>query len=202
MTCTRGGGIPAVLLALALTAGAAPAAARNCSITGNPVPNCGFDSDLSGGWYFTGDSSTWVGTDGAFAPGCAEIDRHDGVRVIEAFTDCLPATPATAYAAGGSARRVSGTMENPCNFALIEYTDAGCGAGPSESFGMVSVAAGWTDVALPFTTLATTHSAQLKLVCASDLDFVIRIDDFSLVRALLVDGFESGDTSAWSSVTP
>jgi hypothetical protein len=202
MTSARGGAIPAVLLALALAAGAAPLAARNCSIAGNPVPNCGFDSDLSGGWYFTDDTVSWLGTDGAHAPGCVELDRADSVEVMEAFTGCFVVSPSTTYGVGGSGRRPSGTIDNGCYLTLIEYMDDTCGAGPSATSHLVSMSAGWTDFVRPITTLATTHSAQEQLACYSSTDFVVRLDDFFLARALLVDGFESGDTSAWSSVTP
>jgi hypothetical protein len=201
MASPRGMGVFAVVpLLLALCA--APAAAWDCSLAGNPVPNCGFDSDLGGGWYFTDDSESWLGTDGAHAPGCVELDRADSVGVMEAFTGCFVVSPATTYGVGGSGRRTSGTIENGCSVAMIEYTDGACGAGPSATYHPVTVAAGWTDFVRPITTLATTHSAQEYLECGSGADFVVHLDDFFVAPALLVDGFESGDTSAWSSVTP
>ena len=201
MASPRGMGVAAVLLLLA-AAGAAPVAARDCSLGGNPVPNCGFDSDLGGGWYFTDDSESWLGTDGAHAPGCVELDRADAVEVMEAFTGCFVVSPATTYGVGGSGRRVSGTIENGCDLTLIEYTDDTCGAGPSAAYHPVTLAAAWTEFVRPVTTLATTHSAQEYLEWGSGADFVVHLDDFFVAPALLVDGFESGDTSAWTSVTP
>ena len=86
-----------VLLLLITMASARPGAASNCSFPGNPVPNCGFTTDLSGGWYFTGDSAVHVANDGASGPGCAAVNRRDSVGAIEAVTACAPALAGVEY---------------------------------------------------------------------------------------------------------
>jgi hypothetical protein len=194
-----------VLVALSLAAGSggAPAAARNCLFPANLVPNCDFAADLSEGWYFTGDSALHVPTDGATAPGCAAINRHDTLFAIEAFTGCMVVAPSSYYLAGGAARISSGSIPEECYLTVIRYSDVACGTYVAETFNELAVTTSWRDLQFPHSMGPTTHSVQIRFVCIHfSADFVIRIDDFWLAPVLFADGFESGGTSGWSATVP
>lgn len=202
---TRRDGVRADLaIALALMAfgpGASPAAAAPCDTPDNLVPNCGFDVDLSG-WTFTGDSAVHVPADGAGAPGCVAVDRHDGVNAIEVFSSCFLVAPSTTYKVALAARVASGPGPDGCFMALVEYSDASCGTYVAEPSQDVTFGPSWRLLLWSRTTAAATHSALLKLACNAAADFVARFDDGEVVPAVFADGFEAGNAGAWSSVVP
>lgn len=193
-------GVAALASLLALAGRAAEA--RHCVFGSNLVPNCDFAVDLSE-WDFTGDSELHVSTDGHFAPGCAAVDRHDGVGSMEAFTACLDVEPSTDYVVGGSARVASGAVPTACLLSVIHYSDADCSVYVAEPFNDIPVSASWAEFSRIHGMGATTESAKVRFVCThASVDFVMRLDDFWFANVIFDDGFEGGDTDAWSVTVP
>lgn len=189
-------------LALAVvTVGAAAAPALACDDPENLVPNCGFDTDLAG-WFFSGDSADHVPGDGVSAPGSVEVNRHDGVQAIEAFSACLDVDPSTPYEVAIAARVVSGPGPSVCFLSFVEHANAGCSDYVAEPFLPVVVGTSWQRLRWSRTSEATTQSAILKFACFGDADFTVRVDDGEVVPALFADGFEAGNTAAWSVTVP
>ena len=61
----------------------------------------------------------------------------------------------------------------------------------------------WTQARTVLTTDPNTQCVRILVDCiGAPTDFVARVDDVYLIRALFADGFESDDTSAWSATTP
>ncbi len=182
---------------------AGPATATDCTQPGNLVPNCGFVSNLSS-WYFTADSETHIPDGGASTPGAAELDRHDGVEAIEAFSACIAVSPMTNYDLGASFRVPSGIGLFGCTVDVVQFSDVSCVAyDSSSSYGFIP-GFDWSEISDFITTGAGVASVFLRMACFSSSDFVIRIDDFMFGQGLVfgpvfADGFESGDTQAWST---
>ena len=195
-----------VFVAGALVAIVAESAfATDCTQPGNLVPNCGFVVDLAG-WYFTASSETHIPDGGASTPGVAELDRHDGVEAIEAFSACFAVSPLTDYEFGASFRLPSGTGVFGCTMDVLQYSDGSCSAYDSESSYSFTPVFEWTEIAGSLTTGAGVPSAQIRMACFSSSDFVIRIDDFLFGQGIVfgpifADDFESGDISKWSAMS-
>ena len=185
------------------TLAAGPVIATDCTQPGNLVPNCGFASDLSS-LYFTADSETHIPAGGAATPGAVELDRHDAVEAIEAFSACLTVSPTTKYDLGASFRLPSGTGVFDCTVDVIQYSDGSCGAYDSQSNHDFTPGFDWSEISATMTTGASVASVGLRMACFSSSDFVIRIDDVLFGRNLVfapifADDFESGDTRTWST---
>ncbi len=192
----------ALLAAAALLAPAAqPATARSCTIAGNVVPNCGFDVN-DDGWFMTTDLATWVGSDCATGPGCMTLERWTFNGSIEAISSCIDVSPSGYWAFGASIRLDNGAASNGCFLSFTQASNDNCSAFLSETFFARPVDATWSEQMAGIATSGATQALQLKLVCSSNVDFLLRIDDFFVMPAVFVDGFESGNRNAWSSTTP
>lgn len=195
-----------LLTAAAIAAMAAPVFATDCTQAGNLVPNCGFVNDLST-WIFTADSATHIADDGASTPGSAELDRHDALEAIEAISECFSVSPSTPYGAGASYRVASGTGVLSCSLDVWKYNDGSCGAYTAQSSYSFEPTSRWWEVTRNLTTGSAVHSVQLRLACFSPSDFLLRIDDFIfgeniVFSPIFSDGFEWGNTNAWSTTVP
>jgi hypothetical protein len=184
-----------------LVATSCPAGARSCTVAGNLVPNCGFDVDYVG-WNLTTDLPTWVADDCSTGPGCLTLDRWDFNGAIEAITTCMDATPSTYWAFGGSWRLDSGTASSGCFLSLAQYSDGDCTTFLSETIVPRSIGSIWREQLSGLMTSGATQSVKLKLACFSQVEFLVRIDDFFYLPAVFVDGFDAGNTSAWSLSLP
>lgn len=187
------------LAALGATAAATPAPA--CDDPANLVPNCGFDTDLAG-WTFSADSTAHVPGDGVSAPGSAEVDRHDGTQAFEVFSACLDVDPSTTYKLAIAARVVAGPGPDGCVVSFVEHSSADCNSFVAEPFIPVLFGTSWQRFLWSRTTSATTQSARLRLACNGAADFTVRVDDGEVVPAVFADGFEAGNTTAWSVTVP
>jgi len=189
-------------LALAVVAvGAAAAPALACDDPANLVPNCGFDTDLAG-WTFSADSADHFPGDGASAPGCVEVNRHDPSMTFEVYTACVEVEPSTTYKLAIAARVVSGPGPDGCVLALREYSSTDCNGFLDEPFLPLLFGSVWRPILWSRTTGATTQSAVLRLACNAATDFTVHVDDGEVVPAVFADGFEAGTTTAWSVTVP
>lgn len=154
--------------------------AEDCHFSGNVVPNCGFDTDLSD-WLFESGSTTFLPGCGPHTPGCVELtplDRPDNVVFVSSA--CIPVNPSTAYRSGGSFRRFSGAIDQ-CSLETVEYSND-CGVYSQSSFTPFELESGWLDVETNFLTAPNTVSAQVRTTCVSQQQYVLRLDDFILVE--------------------
>lgn len=192
----------ALALALAATgllAASVPAPA--CDDPENLVPNCGFDTDLDP-WMFSADAVAHVADDGFGAPGCAEVDRQDGISAFEVFTGCLDLEPSTTYLLAIAARVAAGPGPDGCVLSLVEYSAPDCTGFVAEPILPVLFGGSWRRILWSQTTAATAESARFRLACNAAADFTVRVDDGQVVPAVFADGFEAGNTAAWSTVVP
>jgi len=178
-----------------------PADARSCNIAGNLVLNCGFDVD-SAAWNFTTDLLTWVGNDCSTGPGCLTLERWDFAGAIEAISTCMAVSPSTYRVFGGSFRLDSGAVSSGCFLSLAQFSDGNCVTFLSETLAARPIGATWREQLVGHLISGATQSALLKLACFSDVEFVARIDDFFYLPAVFVDGFDTGNSSAWSFTQP
>ena len=189
-------------LALAAALGVRVAEARQCTFGWNLVPNCDFAVDLAE-WTLFGDSAVHVPDDGHFAPGCVAIDRNGGPGTTIATSACIEVEPDAGYTSGGSARLASGTQPWECRLSVSQWSEANCSGSVFDPSELVPITNAWTEFSRLDRMQATTLSAQVRFVCYNPAaDFVVRLDDFWLSSAIFTDGFESGDTSAWSIAVP
>lgn len=183
------------IAAVTVSACAAPVLA--CDDPANLVPNCSFDTDLSE-WTFSADATAHVPGDGVTAPGCAEVDRHDPSMTFEVFTACVEVDPSTTYKLAIAARVVSGPGPDGCVVSFVEYSGTGCSGFVAEPVLPVLFGASWHPILWSRTTGATTQTAVLRLACNAENDFTVHVDDGEVLPAVFADGFEAGDTTAWS----
>lgn len=194
-------GLRIATLALAAALGVRVAEARQCTFGWNLVPNCDFAVDLAE-WELFGDSFVHVPDDGHFAPGCVEIDRSLGGGT-SATTACIDVEPSVGYTVGGSARLVSGAQPWDCHLSATLYFEPDCSGSQFGADDLIPITSDWTDFSRLFLMHETTQSVQVRFTCYNAAaDFVVRLDDFWFAAAIFRDGFESGDTSAWSIAVP
>ena len=190
------------VIALAVAVGGPSAEARQCTFGWNLVPNCDFTLDLAE-WTFFGDSAVHIPDDGHFAPGCVAVDRNGGPGTTIATTACLDVEPSAGYTAGGSARLASGAQPWECRLSVILYSEANCSGSIFQPNDLIPITSAWTEFSRLHRMEATTLSAQARFSCYNPAaDFVVRLDDFWFASAIFTDGFESGDTGAWSLAVP
>jgi len=195
--------IVSAVFSLALPVG--PASAVDCTQPGNLVSNCGFVTDISL-WAFTADSATRV-AGGASSPGAAALDRHDAIGAIEAISACISFSPSSTYDVGASFRLQSGAVPSPCSLDVWLYSDSTCTTYTTFSTFSFAPSSVWSEINNSITPAAGLASAQFRLACFSASDFVMHVDDFIfrsgfLDAEIFLDGFESGNVSAWSAAVP
>ncbi len=115
------------------------------------------------------------------------------------------------YALGGRTRVVSGSAEDPIAFGRVElFAEAGCG-GTVLGAGLSQPVAGdtamlWSDELQGLVTApGGARSARVAFVAdaGSSPDSTSYFDNlFFLSGGIFADGFESGDTSAWTPTSP
>ena len=173
----------------------------------NILVNPDFASDLSG-WtlQLNGGSITWTPLDanGSATSGSAEV-----TPVVAGFgtrlTQCLSASGEQTYEAGAKALMPSGQTATGAPTLTVEFwLDSFC------TFfieGEVFFADIVFDAWVPFNTMPLqsppgTGSVRygLDLFNTSTLPFTVHFDNAFLdLGRIFVDGFETGDTSAWSN---
>ena len=85
---------------------------------------------------------------------------------------------------------------------MWEFSDTNCSTFVTGPFLIWPLSATWAEIYFGKVTSAATQSATMRIACFSDVDFVVRIDDAIIFPVAFVDGFETGNTSNWSSAVP
>ena len=177
------------------------------------VSNGGFPSGIAD-WHLVGRGSMAHSADGSGAPGSLEIDGGLAGDATQAVAgQCIsPVSPGQALEFEASVRVVSGSPAN-CRVALFESDRDDClwidlGAEVRRT----TFSTGWDNLAGgTLTTSVWTRSVEVRLHCANaggDTDpLQVRFDNVAVnttgvTDVIFSDGFESGNTSAWSSVVP
>jgi len=197
MRCIR-----TVLLVLAF---ALPWISTSAEAQTNLLHNAGFDAGL-GPWNVQG-AAAWVPTGGLTSPGAVSCTDADNCQILQ----CVDVTPLVHPQTFTSeiALMHSGNTATITRFALAFVTRDCSGIGQTVDFSETFFPAnGWTTYSSSFDSVAGTGSLRViySISAASGgppMD--ARLDDASLeatVGPLFLDGFESGDTSEWSSTSP
>ncbi|MCB1033021.1 MAG: hypothetical protein KDD47_04205, partial [Acidobacteria bacterium] len=146
--------------------------------------------------------------DGAPTSGAADVTLPDADRVLE--HPCIEVTEEQGYCLAFAARISDPTLGAPSvAFELELFDAAGCSgvslgtASPARVVG--DTASAWAAVSgcseLPEGTLSVLPRLRYEAAGASPDEVVV--DRLSVVTStIFADGFESGDTSAWSNTLP
>ena len=151
--------------------------------------------------------------DEAPTSGSLVVTDSSGPGTAFLVAQCVDLPALTRYMSGASARVTSGSIEAPIVEVLVEfYAESGCegevlaGQDPVPSVLVGDTGDLWQPLDRGFVTApADTSSAVvwLSVDAASASGFAATIDSAFLIEGVLfTDGFESGDTSAWSGTVP
>jgi hypothetical protein len=187
-----------------------PAIADDCeSIGGNQVTSCGFESP--------GEVAAWSHSSGtlAFAAGLGETG-NGGLGTAEDFgslwvfgfkSPCFAATPGQELDLGYWVRLFSGVAPDRCSAGWQQFSDLSCSGANGGGIGTDQFVPGAAYIEVTGSHLvgAGTVAMRLAIDCRSTAgDFEVLVDNGYAKDASYIfdDGFESGDTSAWSSTVP
>ncbi len=180
----------------------------------NLLANGHFDCDL-GGWV----TSTTAGATVVHDPADADDSPESGSALGEVasagaiperagVTQCVQIPAGTGFELASRYRVTTGAGNQVAvNLACAFHGAAGCGGGTIATLSTAQTVIGttpaWQELALTGTAPGGSASAQCSLFfdAASGVTFEGRLDRAVLSGAgvIFADGFESGDTSAWSA---
>lgn len=179
----------------------------------NLVSNAGFDTDV-GGWSALSDSTlAWDSLDAAGDPlsGSALVtnvsaDPNDGTGAAQCINGLAGEQD---YGISAEVNIPSGQLDTGHGYLLVQwYSGAGCSGfvGLSDSSPIFSTTADvWVTSSNLVQSPAGTQSGRLRLSvwkneAGGSLD--AHFDNARFEPAIFVDGFESGNVTAWSSSAP
>jgi hypothetical protein len=179
------------------------------------LSNPNFDMDLSG-WTLTSPTGTDIDhgvedADGAVASGSARIRNFGGLGELFAVSQCIPVVEEEKYEVDGVVRVSSSVPGHPMALGGVDLFATGDCTGGVLSSVTTSPVAGdtegaWSGFGAALVAPATSQSALVTFMVAAgqSLDFEAAFDRvvFRDLEAIVVDGFESGNTSAWSATMP
>ncbi len=185
----------------------------NGASAGDLVSNGDFSSGISA-WRLVGRGSLSHSTDGSGAPGALEIDGGlAGNSTQSVAGQCLsPVTPGQTLNFGATVKVVDGTPSY-CRVALFESEGADClWITLASEVRRAAFSGGWDVLSGGVLTVgAGTGSLELRLHCANADGQTgalrARFDDVVVSTTptadeIFSDGFEDGNTSAWSLAVP
>jgi hypothetical protein len=194
------------VVALVLAA-AHPILGQDCTLEpDNRVENCGFDAAIAP-WTDLFGTATHDPSEGFASSGAAALSGgvlSNGHEIH--FRQCItPVAPEVIYRFGGALRGGT-TLPDDCRLRASTRSATDCsGGGTFASSTMVPTSAAWVSfVEDELTTTSTTVAVELSVICIRDAgNFDVHFDDAYFGEVpLFFDGFESGNTSAWSSSAP
>ena len=179
-----------------------------CPDPDNLIQNCGFETDTQGWDLLYGDSLTSSTADSRSGIASGEIDaafNPSGQAYwfwMEQFGIVIPGNE--PFLLGAYLKWASGP-EGVCS--LHWYFFDGCPGMPLGSGSSSNVfpnTTTWTLASAQATTSADTQCMSVAVSCTEWTgDFTVRADDvYVFPIGIFFDGFESGDTSAWSATVP
>jgi hypothetical protein len=192
------------LLLLPLAAGRLEAqGGQSCTSMDSLVPDCGFEAGDLAAWTIGAGDASLVSGNCASGSGCLRLLRNSESNAVEVIGGCVALDPSALYGFGVASLQLSGPFELNCSTSLWTYSSADCDAGflssISRPFGTDTI---WLRQLASGETPATTASGKIRISCTVDDEFGLRFDDVVLVPAVFIDGFESGNLSAWFPIAP
>ncbi|MCH9651413.1 MAG: cohesin domain-containing protein [Deltaproteobacteria bacterium] len=182
----------------------------------NLLKNPNFDQDLAF-WSLASPSAAEIlhhgdDADDAASSGSAEVRNLTGAGETFALAQCVALDGTEVYRVGGRARVLSGLPNDPVEFASVSFfDDLDCGGellGTASSNQVLGDTAGaWSEeLASEVVAPVGGGSALVSFIVEAGVsaDFVTHFDSLFFARrtAFFADGFESGDTSAWTLTVP
>ena len=191
-------------LGLALACFVAGPLYGDCDDPDNAVENCGFEFGLTP-WFFGSADVTVTNLDWRSGAGSAEIDAEfnpvSSTYKFQLGQSGIPVTGGETYELGAFYKRVSGDpLTNRCRVQWAEWDTCPLSGfvASGMTFGFTPNSSSWTETRTVVATDPSTQCIRILVDCLNaPTDFVARVDDVYLIRALFADGFENGDTLAW-----
>ena len=180
---------------------------------GAPLLNPGFDEDLSG-WDVDAPLGAVAGhsaidAHGDVSSGSAWVSADGAPGAVVALEQCVPVTQSADLEVGGRVR-IESTGSPVAVISVEPFADSACGTPAGTESGAQPVLEGttsalWRDVSSVLEVPVDVGSLRLRfeLHAAGAESFDAFWDALYLAEtapALFRDGFESGDTNAWSEV--
>jgi len=168
-----------------------------------------------GGWTFSGGNPSDLehaidDADGSPLSGSARISNPSAATSLR-LEQCVAATAGLLYRLSGRLQLASPQFIGVAATCRI-YPAAGCTGTPLDTYGstllLPSTQGQWLPIGTPawFEAPAGTMSAAcgFSLSTPSGVAFTAELDRLELIQQLLIfsDGFETGDSSAWSAQSP
>ena len=183
-------------------------------VVDNPLANPNFDLGLAG-WELSAPGGTSIDgdpLDAGAAPtsGSARL-RNLGAPETMALSQCVPAFEDAWYATTSRLQLSTAATAGPIALhGLTWYAQDGCQGQPLGPEDVETVWSGdtggpWREAVRPWRSPVGARSVLVRFALSAgvDEDFTAHWDDLSVFldeRVVFLDGFESGDTSAWSAV--
>jgi hypothetical protein len=175
------------------------------------VTNGTFDSDLSGWNNAYGHPAVWDGLDAndSSSSGSVYLTNPYSNSLLRTLRQCIPVAPNTLYVFSAQVYLPSGQMDVGGGALRPEFYDnANCsGSGSAQYSDTVGVEDTWETASLEFTSPANAVAVGFWLAVESgdNPPLSVHFDEVSMVLGdtlIFEDGFESGNTSAWTSTVP
>jgi hypothetical protein len=194
-------------LGLLLGVPAAIEAQGVCSDPDNRSLNCDFATDINF-WAQEYGSVFSHSSDGADGPGSIEITSQPAGDDLVKINQCVGGLfGLSSIDVGASFRIAAGPVEG-CGVEATKYSDDNCTTymGLSGFYNAVS-ASSWSRISGTLDLDPSIRGVRVSAICASPAgQFSVRIDDIYLGEgvsgAIFRDGFESGNTSDWTTAAP
>ncbi len=177
---------------------------------GNLVPNPNFDDGILpwvAGGTRPGDLG-WQGVDaqGKATSGSVVVATTAGTGATTTAEACLALEPGIPFVLGGAIEVTGGSGADPAvTVDLVGSTNTTCQAS-GDTGGAVTLATGPTAGWVPFSAARAgswgSVLARFTVAGGASSTHSVRIDLLRLDGPLFADGFESGDTGAWSAQVP
>jgi hypothetical protein len=205
-------------LSALVVAGAASGQQVECSADPRNVlrfENCGFRSGIAGWPDLVGENAIANLVEGNPSPGSYQIDSvidDEGDRVTTIHSPCALIAPSSTYELEARFKIVDPSDAVQCGFFVAGYSDDRCGGDPNgrDSAEIRVTGSAWASLHDTYVSRGIDSSMRIFAFCyedASGSTFTMLMDNFTASgpisgSPIFSDGFESGDTSAWSKTVP
>ena len=173
--------------------------------------NCGFDSGVGGWDALVGVNARRNRDQGNPSIGSYQLESvvdEDGDRETTLVSPCVPIARSSTYQVEAQFKIVDPSDAVTCGFFVAGYSDSRCAGAPNgmDSAEVRVSGAAWASLADTYASRAVDSSMEIYTFCYEDASgpvFTMLMDNFiaegPVSRSpIFSDGFESGDTSAWS----
>ena len=185
-----------------------PSFGRDCeTISGNRISPCGFESLAEVAAWFT-DGGTLAYAAGLGETGDGALGTAEDFGTLWAFqskSPCFEAAPGQEFALGYWVKHLSGAVPDRCSAGWQQYSDLACSAPSGGASGLDEFfpGANYIEVTGSHLVQAGTQAMSLVINCRGTTGpFEVLVDNGYARPTIFTDGFETGDTTAWSAQAP